>query len=358
MSNRNRTFLTMEVLPSTSIAANDIVTFDLENLKNPQYALGYPPDQRLLSETTLVVQFLSTVATSTGPVLAAVFRFEWRVAVVPRSVQNFSVSFDNLAVAEYQRINMSFINLAPIPEFARFAIWFPAAAAVDSPNAGFDVFQTSGSISVTDARAVALTATVQVGLMATEIVAPNTCNEFSSSGPISSFAIPQKNCTYNSVCTALTATQSSYAPASLLLQRSFDNKFIGEFIVPEIDGRVCNVSGPVRSQPGDWLVPTGCNISRSYRNVTRAFTYYIAVNVIPAGSVVTLMLNGVRNPLRFANCSGWFDLQIQHMSSSGWPMAQRGIRACQGAPGTGRITDSVILLSNTTAGAYCRPFAA
>jgi hypothetical protein len=106
------------------------------------------------------------------------------------------------------------------------------------------------------------------------------------------------------------------------------------FYVPKVAGIACNVSEPVEAQPLDWLVPESCNISGDYENTTLLLHYYTSEE-IPAVSSVTLNINEVRNPLQLANCSGWFDLQIQQQFDLGWMIVGRTVVPCQFVPTAG-----------------------
>jgi hypothetical protein len=117
-----------------------------------------------------------------------------------------------------------------------------------------------------------------------------------------------------------------------------------------INGKECNVSQPMVGTPGDWIVPSGCNISEAYVNMSKVYSYQAPLEAIPAGSMVTLSINNVRNPLRFINCAGWFDVQVQEMSASGWSISQRQLRSCPGIPSRGLLRNVQAFLSNTKTG--------
>jgi hypothetical protein len=128
----------------------------------------------------------------------------------------------------------------------------------------------------------------------------------------------------------------------------------GYFYLPEVDGVVCNVSEPVQAEPLDWIVPPACNISGDYVNSTRVLQYYLPLDIIPAGTTITLTINNIRNPLQFATCNGWFDLQVRQQSDFGLMMVGRAVTPCQILSSAGAL-DLTTNFSNVKAGCAGMP---
>ena len=354
----NRTVFELDVQGVTSFKVNDTFSFDFGTLNNPSFATNYPMSSVVTGESKLTIQFLSIVQGTNGAQLRSNFRFEWTIATVPRTLQNVSVLFESFAVAENQRINISFVTRASLSPTARFVLWFPIGSGIDLPSAGFDFLQAVSSIKLSnyDSRSFSniklgsLLGSIQPGMMPADIANPIMCNSNSGLELSGNFALFQKNCTYNTPCSPLASSQSSFSMSSLYLQRSLSSISNSSFLVPMINGKLCNVTEPIVAMPGDWIIPAGCNISQPYLNTSVVLQYQIPLDAIPAGSLVTLILDNIRNPLRFINCSGWFDIQVQEKTPYGWSLSQRGLRGCQAYPSRGVLRGVQAFLSNTKAG--------
>ena len=355
-SSANRTIITMQVQGITAFKANETISLAFQVLNNPQYAAGYPVSAYDSSDLTLAVRFLSLVSTSQGLILAPVFRYEWTLITVPRTLQNLTISYQSLATAEIERLNISFAPRVPIAEFARFVIWFPVGSSIDGPFGGFDFSEASASINIgpsgqfSSLKAGVLSASVVAGAEPIDIASPVICNPYSGLDLTATFSLTQGICLNNPTCTIVSTNQGSFSASSLLLQRSLGSVLNGSFMVPMINGVICSMQEPIIAQPGSWVVPPGCNISQTYKNITTVLRFQYPLDIIPANSLVSIQVTGVRNPLRFANCSGWFDVQVEETSTIGWAMTQRELRSCQATFTQGSLTGVQLFLSNANAG--------
>jgi hypothetical protein len=363
---RNRTVVTAEVVGFAALSAGDSVLLELGALASPPYALGYPASAASPADATLIVQFLAPrpeEGGGGGP--APVFRSEWLSAVVPAAAQDLRVSLGALATAELGRVDISFRPALAVPVGARITVRLPAAPEADPPGWGLVwTAETLGAVSLQWALgssppqvAYLAAAIEEVPPVPSESADPLLCTAAGGGDP-SFFTLDQPGCPAG--CGRLGLSTASYAPSSrLVLSRVAASAALnGSFLVPRVAGVVCAVQEPLRAQPGDWVVPAGCNTSGAYDNVTRTYAYMPATVEIPAGAQVNLSLAGVRSPLRYGDCAGALDLHVEGSFSAGWLSVQRRVWSCLGASSSaGRLRQIAVSLSSGVAGASTRELA-
>jgi hypothetical protein len=278
--------------------------------------------------------------------------------IAPLPLSKVSLAFSNTAVQQSGSVNISFQAPFAIPYSARLSVRLPAAQNVfNNSEYGFsfktDTTTTLHYISWNQNLSFPLISFIKDGAIPSDIAVPNSCSPAGLSLN-NSFCFRTYNCSScQSLCTQIGSSSSSFAQSELILMAASRATRLAYFYVPKVAGITCNVTEPVDAQPLEWLVPESCNISGDYENTTLLLRYYSS-EAIPAGSSISLSVNNVRNPLQYANCSGWFDLQIQQQFDLGWMLVGRAVVPCQVVPSAGTSQVSV-KFSNLKTGLY-HPF--
>jgi hypothetical protein len=341
LSVSQRNILDMEINTPANMATVTRFQLNIGSLVNPPYAVGYSATLSSYSDSIMVIQFLVALLDSSGAAVmtpSPMFRFEWMPLIAPLPLSRVGTAFSNTAVEQSGHVNISFQAPFAIPFSARISLRMPFVQNVfNNSDYGYSFGATDSSlhtISWSSNFSFFLSSSAKIGAIPSDLAVLNTC---SSAGLVSnsSFCFRVYNCSScPGSCSQVGLNSSSFAPHELILKAASRATRLAYFYVPKVEGKTCNVSEPVEAQPLDWLVPESCNISGDYENTTLLLSYYSSEE-IPAGSPLTLNINSIRNPLQLANCTGWFDLQIQQQFDLGWMLVGRTVIPCQVVPNPG-----------------------
>jgi hypothetical protein len=341
LSTSQRSILDLEIKTPPNMASVSRFQLNIGSLVNPPYAMGYSASPSSYSDSILVIQFLVALLDSSGVAImtpSPMFRFEWMPLIAPLPLSRVSLAFSNTAVQQSGHVNISFQAPFAILYSARLSVRMPFVQNVfNNSDYGYSFGGTDSTlhaISWSSNFSFLLASSVEEGAISSDLAVLNTCSPAGLTAN-TSFCFRAYNCSSCPVsCSQIGSNASSFAPSELLLKAASRATRLAYFYVPKVAGKTCNVSEPVEAQPLDWLVPESCNISGDYENTTLLLNYYSSEE-IPAGSPITLNINSIRNPLQLANCSGWFDLQIQQQFDLGWMLVGRTVIPCQVVPSAG-----------------------
>ena len=350
----NRTILNLEFRTFSGMTS---IALGIRNLVNAPYAYGYPSIASNYENQVLVLQFLvsTSQAQSSFSGQLPMFRFEFMVVLAPFMLSNVRVVFANTAVAQSGSVNITFRAPMALPISSQFIIRMPTLQGINVSSYGFAFNvsndpQGSCAISWGPNYTFALTSSVDNSVVPSDIVSPLSCPSNAS------FCSRSYNCSSCSPCNPMGTNSSSFASSQLTLQSNYRAVRFAYFYVPVVSGHVCNLTEPVQAQPLDWLVPSSCNISGDYTNTTVLLRYFAPEEMVPPGTDVTLIINNVRNPLQYANCTGWFDLQIKQQFDLGWMMLARALSACQVSPSAGSLNMLANFSTLKTGACCCTPY--
>ena len=105
------------------------------------------------------------------------------------------------------------------------------------------------------------------------------------------------------------SSPSVYAPTYLVLTRT-TRVVQGVFLVPSNGTETCNITEPVSQLPGTLVQPASCLIDGSVFNTSETLAYVESPEDVGVDRLMKFVLSGIRNPVRFGEVPGNFDVEI------------------------------------------------
>ena len=278
----------------------------LEKLRNPFYALGYPPDLNV--PPPLVVK---TTSIESGSPRESIM---YQAVIVPLLLENVELGQMDTSAARIVAVDVSFSLGLPLESDSELHIRLPPGVAADRPSGGFEV-TNNVTVKLTEnsyiggGDFVIETRTASVGNVSAYFAAPYTCSD--ERGDYCADSFDSALCPVGSDCTSAT---SHYSPSFLVLTRT-SRILQGTFVVPSTlnatHGHACDIREPIDGLlPGSLVQPEDCDIDGTKFNTTAKLQYVQHPGRVNPDSIISFSLQGIRNPVRAGELPGDFDIEI------------------------------------------------
>ena len=315
-------------------------------VRNPDFALGYPPAKgnNISEQLRLVVRVFSTSAEdASGPMFWA----ESQPLIVPEELSDITVDPPYLkAAASVPTLKMRFRTQTAIPARATFAVRMPKSIQLGSMS---KLMPESESSAITGS----LESHVMIDDSTPYLDIPGQCTPSGGSGSydLGSYCNDTRvkgwrevsNCRADFSCEPSPATEASYKIVAKRITKITNETYI----VPEL----CAVPGlQTIEPPGSWILPAGCDITLPYQNVTIQMERIEEPSAIVKGSFLTIFLLNFRAPLEYG-IEPLLDVQVLSDAFEAYPdewLISRHHRVSLGSVTTGAINDIAVSLIDTT----------
>ncbi|KAJ1482700.1 hypothetical protein T484DRAFT_1803204 [Baffinella frigidus] len=326
------------------------LSFTLNKIRNPYYALGYPPD--LYSAPPLLIR---TVAVS-GSAMESII---YPVVIVPVTLDDFTLRQIDRSAASVVAVEFTFALSQIFTVASELHIRLPAGVLADRPSGGFQVTSEVGVLLSENAYiggggfAVA-NRTADVSSVSSWFAAPFMCSKGNSYCSDANDGRAQSS-TCAEAGSLCVSAPSVYAQTYLVLTRT-TRVVQGVFFVPSnqnaTHGYTCAVTQqPVSQLPGALVQPAGCPIDGSVFNTSASLDYIESPQDVGAARILKFVLTGLRNPVRYGEVPGNFDVEIWNpRPDGGRRLIARQHNVASLNMTTGDITVSALALTDLSVG--------